>query len=190
MLHGIQTVYDTKYVVIGAIVMTLLASSVNSVVATTGRDLTEKEKEIGFYSEQGYELPQHDRPAINPDFALDYDCLFDTFQLKCVPGSEQECPEGFGRNEDETCFAKTFINGKWEWKCPEGYHAVDDYETGQCYPNSEGCPDYADYPIYVFEEGKGEGDSDSCSALHYLCRGAHCESSRQLKYVNSSTSLC
>ena len=23
--------------------------------------------------------------------------------------------------------------------CPEGYHDTDENETGQCYPNSEGC---------------------------------------------------
>lgn len=37
------------------------------------------------------------------------------------------------------------------------------------YPNSEGCPDWADYPIYVFEEPISESDSYSCRALHSLC---------------------
>ena len=59
--------------------------------------------------------------------------------------------------------------GKWEWECPEGYHDVNDDETDQCYPNSEGCPDWADYPIYVFEEPISESDSYSCRALHSLC---------------------
>jgi hypothetical protein len=39
--------------------------------------------------------------------------LFDVFQLKCIPGSTQECPEPqFGRNDDETCFPKTLVNGE------------------------------------------------------------------------------
>jgi hypothetical protein len=85
-------------VIIGAIIATLLTSSVNSAVVatTTGRDLTEDERKSGFYSEKGYELPQRDRPAINPDFSPDESCLFDVFQLKCIPGSDQECPEDFG----------------------------------------------------------------------------------------------
>jgi hypothetical protein len=109
-----------KYVIIGAIVMTLLALSVNSVVATIARDLTEKEKESGFYNEKGYaNSVQSTRPPINPDFSPDKSCLFDVYQLKCIHDSEQECPEDFGRNEDATCFP-LIDNGEWE--CPEGYH--------------------------------------------------------------------
>src|SRR5919106_2747615 len=93
------------------------------------------------YSEDGDLLSKDQRAAINPDFDPDHNCLFDTFQLKCIPGSEQECPQGFGSGDPETCFAESFINGKWEWECPEDYHSVEDDETGQCYPDSEGCPD-------------------------------------------------
>jgi len=75
----------------------------------------------------------------NPFFAPDASCLFDAFQLHCIPGDHQECPEGFGGNEDGTCFAKTFINGTWKWECPAEYHSVDDDETGQCYPDTEPC---------------------------------------------------
>jgi hypothetical protein len=160
-------------IIIGAIIATLLGPnlSLDVVFASSERDLVEEERESGFYYENGYVKGQSDRPPINPDFDPDYDCLFDTFLLKCVPGSEQKCPEPqFTRNDDETCFPMTLVNGGWEWECPEDYHAVDDDETGQCYPNSEGCPDYSGYPVYVFEEGKEEGDSDSCTALHYLCR--------------------
>lgn len=68
-----------SYVIIAIIVATLLTSSVNSVVASIARDLTEKEKESGFYHENGYAIfSQSARPAINPDFALDVNCLFDT----------------------------------------------------------------------------------------------------------------
>jgi hypothetical protein len=63
--------------------------------------------------------------------------MFDAYQLKCIPGSEQSCHEvGFGNNEDATCFFK-HPNG-----CPEGYFSADDDETGQCYKTSEGgCED-------------------------------------------------
>ena len=99
------------------------------------------QNENGMYQENGYVKPKSNRPPTNPDFNPDYSCLFDVFQLKCIPGSQQECPEGFSAGDPETCFAETFINGKWEWECPEGYHSVEDDETGQCYPDSEGCPD-------------------------------------------------
>ena len=48
---------------------------------------------------------QDQRPAINPDFAPDESCLFDAYQLKCVPGAEQDCHEvGFWNYDDSTCF--------------------------------------------------------------------------------------
>ena len=40
------------------------------------------------------------RPAINPDFDPDESRNFDVEQPKCIPGSEQDRPEGFGENED------------------------------------------------------------------------------------------
>jgi hypothetical protein len=116
------------------------------------------------YQDNGYVLSKYKRPPINPDFAPDYSCLFDTFQLKCIPGSEQECPEGFGTGDPETCFSKTFINGKWEWKCPKGYHNVDDDETGQCYPNEGGC-EYDDMVLLTNRAGR----SDRCASLDYIC---------------------
>ena len=75
----------------------------------------------------------------NPFFAPDGSCLFDVYQLHCIPGDHQECPEGFGNNEDDTCFPMTMVNGTWEWECPDGYHSAEDDETGQCYPDTEPC---------------------------------------------------
>ena len=80
------------------------------------------------------DMNKGNRPAINEDFDPDQSCLFDVFQLKCVPGSQQECPEGFGSAESEDCFPE-HRDG-----CPEGYHGTDNDETAQCYPNSEPCP--------------------------------------------------
>jgi hypothetical protein len=71
---------------------------------------TEEERESGFYNENGYVKGQNNRPQINLEFAPDESCLFDVFQLKCIPGSQQECPEGFGNNDPETCFSHEY----WE----------------------------------------------------------------------------
>jgi hypothetical protein len=98
---------------------------------------------------------------VNPNFAPDYTCLFDAYQLHCIPGEDQDCYdiEGFAQNEDGTCFAKTFINGTWEWECPDGYHSEDDDETGQCYPDSEPCyPGMVRYP-----------DFTACGYEEYVC---------------------
>lgn len=51
-------------------------------------------------------------------------------QPKCTPGVGQECPEGFGTNEDGRCFPQ-------HSKCPEGFHTTEDDETGECNTNSE-----------------------------------------------------
>jgi hypothetical protein len=62
----------------------------------------------------------------------------DVEQLKCVPGSEHECPEGFSATIPENCVPMIGKNGNWE--CPKDYHSVEVDETAQCYPNSETCP--------------------------------------------------
>ncbi|MDF0680749.1 MAG: hypothetical protein P0116_07285 [Candidatus Nitrosocosmicus sp.] len=64
----------------------------------------------------------------------DNDCLFDPSLPKCAPDESGDCPEGFNMNEDEQCFPKH--NG-----CPDGYHSVDDDETGRCISDSKGCPE-------------------------------------------------
>ncbi len=61
----------------------------------------------------------------------DRDCLFNPSLPKCA-AIDGGCPEGFNQNGDEQCVP--------EGGCPEGYHTVDDDESGQCIPNSEGCP--------------------------------------------------
>jgi hypothetical protein len=78
----------------------------------------------------------------NPYFAPDASCMFDAYQLHCIPGDSQECPDGFGQNEDGTCFVSKRGEG-----CPDGYHSADDDETGQCYPDTEPCfPGMIRYP--------------------------------------------
>jgi hypothetical protein len=54
-----------------------------------------------------------------------------TYHLQCIPGEHQECPEGFGNNEDYTCHLIE--------SCPPEYHSAEDDETGQCYPDTEPC---------------------------------------------------
>ena len=77
---------------------------------------------------------QIEQLRINPYFAPDESCMFDAYQLQCIPGEDQECPKGFGGNEDSTCFVDHSDIG-----CPKGYHSADDDETGQCYPDTEPC---------------------------------------------------
>jgi hypothetical protein len=75
----------------------------------------------------------------NPFFGPDYSCLFDAYQLHCIPGDQQECPKGFGQNEDTTCSPRG--------DCPVGYHGEDEDETGQCYPDTKPCfPGMIRYP--------------------------------------------
>ncbi len=63
----------------------------------------------------------------------DQDCLFDPNLPKCA-SVDGECPEGFFQNGYEQCVPQH--DG-----CPNGYHSVDEDETGRCIPNSDGCPD-------------------------------------------------
>ncbi|MGH9987663.1 MAG: hypothetical protein ACRD8W_27290 [Nitrososphaeraceae archaeon] len=109
---------------------------------------------------------QRDRPAINPDFDPDESCDLDAYQLRCIPGSEQDCHdiEGFAQNEDYTCH----LSGE----CQEGYHGTDDDETGQCYPNSEGCDAYiikdgVRFDFVLLEDRPDNGDR--CADPAYLC---------------------
>lgn len=92
---------------------------------------------------------------INPYFAPDESCLFDAFQLQCIPGEDQECPKGYGGNEDGTCFLK-HTGG-----CPKGYHSTEDDETGQCYPDTEPC-----YPGDIRDPNE---DKPTCVSIYGVC---------------------
>ena len=92
----------------------------------------------------------------------DESCLFDVYQVKCQTDPvTDECPPSFGHNEDGYCFPVKYGN----WVCPEGYHDVDDDETGQCYPNDEECPD--DY--FLVPDPDVEDDGDRCAKPSYIC---------------------
>jgi hypothetical protein len=63
--------------------------------------------------------------------APDESCLFDVYQEQCVPGTGQDCPDGFGQNGDYMCVQHHDV-------CRESYHSSDGDETGQCYSNERG----------------------------------------------------
>ncbi|MFZ0555519.1 MAG: hypothetical protein WBL67_09090 [Nitrososphaeraceae archaeon] len=109
---------------------------------------------------------KNDRPAINPDFAPNESRQFDAYQIKCIPGSVQECPEGFAENEDSMCNPGGLS--------PEGYHGEDDDESGQCYPNSEGCNTYTitkdeTRVPFVLLTDRPDDKPDRCAKPSYLC---------------------
>src|SRR4029078_3672546 len=60
------------------------------------------------------------------------------------------CPNGFLQNGYDQCVPEHH-NG-----CPDGYHSVDDDETGQCIKDSKGCLD----GMVFREDGKTCGDED------------------------------
>ena len=121
--------------ILAALVLTLTVITIglaNSVYSATTNDTDDINKPL-------YRQIQELR--INPHFAPDESSMFDAYQLHCIPGEDQECPEGFGSNEDATCFVSK-KNG-----CPDGYHGEDDDETGQCYPDTKPCwPGMIRYP--------------------------------------------
>lgn len=51
------------------------------------------------------------------------------------------------------------LNEFGEWECPQGYHSVEDDETGQCYSDSEPCP-----------VNSIMGDNGNCISKHW-CEG-------------------
>lgn len=57
------------------------------------------------------------------------------------------------------------LESRGEWGCPEGYHTVDDDETGQCYPNEGGC-EYEDMILLTDRPGK----DDRCANIDSICR--------------------
>lgn len=143
--------YKLKYVIIGAIIAELFTPTMY-VFASVSKELTQEERESGFYDEKGQPIYEG-RPAVNPDFDPDEDCNI-AYELKCIPGSQQDCPEGFHNGEDDVCSPVG---------CQEGYHGVDEDETGLCYPNDEGCGDHGPYVLIEGERG------DHCALLYYIC---------------------
>jgi hypothetical protein len=144
-------------------------SSSSSSTASSSSSESESEsisRQSGFFTEGGFVVhSKSDRPAINEHFNPDRSCMFDAYQLRCIPGADQECPEGFGNNDDSTCF---FLHREG---CPEGYHSTDNDESGQCYSNEEGCNAYTtingtrhDYVLLTDRPGKG----DVCADPRYL----------------------
>jgi hypothetical protein len=85
----------------------------------------------GFYRDDGYPIDTELRPAINPDFAPDESCDL-KWELKCIPGSEQQCNEieGYNNGEMNVCTPKG---------CPNGYHDNFEWEDNICYSNEQGC---------------------------------------------------
>jgi hypothetical protein len=128
-----------KYVMIGIIAIVMI--SVSNIQAVTNST-----------NNIGVPLSSQIKKLIeNPFFAPDGSCLFDAYQLHCIPGDHQDCKdiEGFGQNEDGTCF-------KSRNECPEGYYSADEDETGQCYPDTEPCyPGMIRYPDSYTREGCG-----------------------------------
>lgn len=164
-----QKIMLKSSVIIEVIIATLLTPTMYVSASVNQEELSEEERESGFYNDtRGSPKYTQDRPAINPDFAPDENCNF-AYELHCIPGSQQSCfdLEGFHNGEDNVCSPI---------KCQEGYHVVDDDETGLCYPNSEA--DCGDSYImtydgeerldYVFVEGE-DGENDRCANPVYLC---------------------
>jgi len=117
----------------------------------------ERERESGFYRDDGYPKDTENRPAINPNFAPDESCDL-KWELKCIPGSQQSCRdlEGYNNGEMNVC---TPIG------CPEGYHDNFEWEDNVCYSNDEGCQN----DDYILVEREDEDRNDTCGPLYYYC---------------------
>jgi hypothetical protein len=63
--------------------------------------------------------------------------------------------EGYHNGEDNVCSPI---------ECQEGYHSIDDWETGLCYPNEGGCQE-DDMVLIEREEEYG----DRCAYLYRIC---------------------
>ena len=77
--------------------------------------------------------------------------------------------------EDSTCFP---LDENGDWVCPEGYHSVEDDESGQCYPDSEECPEGMHLQGFSDEEGHGCQEIRDCfqfpNSLHCVDRETYC----------------
>ena len=128
--------YKLKYVIIGTIVIALLGTSQLAVAGQQEETQVyvkeKREIESGFYHDDGYPRDTKNRPTINPDFAPDRSCDL-VWELKCIPGSEQQCRDlrGYDNGEMDVC---TPIG------CPDGYHDIFEWEDNVCYSNEIDCP--------------------------------------------------
>jgi hypothetical protein len=160
-------VFVLMVVVVMVIPSTVAGGAYASTAVPSNEDFTEEERESGFYDETGFVLDTDLRPAINPDLDPDEDCNLQ-YELKCIPGSQQSCfdeLEGFNNGENNVC---TPVD------CQEGYHSVDDDETGLCYPNDEPCNaslvsyDYDSRFEYILAE-RPDGKGYNCYDPGSLC---------------------
>jgi hypothetical protein len=99
-------------------------------------------------------------------------CLFDPILPHCTPPPGEDCPAGFGTNDDGQCFPLV--------GCPDGYHSNEDDESGTCYPDSEPCPDgqvrsdegnFCEYPTQPEDCAEGaqfNPSSGDCEPLQLL----------------------
>jgi hypothetical protein len=62
---------------------------------------------------------------------------------------------------DEFCTGEAVSNPPGPGGCPEGFHSVDDDETGLCYTNAKGC----EYEGYIFRPG-----NHTCGEILDVCR--------------------
>jgi hypothetical protein len=162
----------TKIVMIGMMIMITTLAVPNVAYASVQQDLSEEERESGFYDEEGYPLNTQDRPVVNPAFDPDEDCNL-AYELKCLPGAEQECPDGFHNGEDNVCSPI---------ECQEGYITADDDETGLCITPEE-CEEYNPGNYVLIETDDG---TETCAALYYICDNEeHIEEEYCVEWSNS-----
>jgi hypothetical protein len=128
----------------------LLTAGPAVAVGSSGEDKPEEtQKFVGdpesqFYREDGHPEELDLRPAVNPDFDPVESCDL-KWELKCIPGTEQDCPEGYNNFEVNVC---TPIG------CPEGYHDYFEDEDAACYSNEQECK----YDLVLAKDEYG----DSC----------------------------
>jgi hypothetical protein len=124
--------YETILVILdpGETTITANLQIINNIITKVKTEVNKTEKNIiKIIRGNGGGNDGDGDPTPQPIFAPDDSCALDPFQEKCIPPEGQSCPEGFGSNEDGHCIPDS--------GCPQGYHMVDDVETGQCHPKSE-----------------------------------------------------
>lgn len=77
-------------------------------------------------------IPLPPQPNDTEPGGPDEQCLFDPSLPHCAP-VDGECPDGFAMNANDQCFP---TGG-----CPDGYHSIEDDESGTCYSDEIPCPD-------------------------------------------------